>query len=65
MEVWAGASRFRASVWAESIEDALAAAAARYPGTRASLLFPIEPEGFFVREAHLAAGTVASEETAG
>lgn len=61
LEVWAGASCFRASVWAESIEDALAAAGARYPGAQMSVLFPIEPEGFFVRGTVPAAGTVTPE----
>jgi hypothetical protein len=41
-------SRFRATVWAQSIERALSAVKARYPGGEVRVIFPIEPEAFFV-----------------
>lgn len=47
VEVCTGAARFRAAVWAESIERALSLARARYPGGEARVIFPIEPEAFF------------------
>lgn len=48
VEVCSGAARFRAAVWAESIERALSLVRARYPGGEARVIFPIEPEAFFV-----------------
>jgi hypothetical protein len=47
VEVCSGVSRFRATVWAQSIERALSAVKARYPGGEARVIFPIEPEAFF------------------
>lgn len=68
VEVQSGVSYFKASVWARSIEGALAATGTRYPGAMTRVVFPIEPEGFFVRGEPPAVGTVApeaSEEAAG
>jgi hypothetical protein len=48
VEVCSGAARFRAAVWAENIERALRLVTARYPGGEARVIFPIEPEAFFV-----------------
>jgi hypothetical protein len=48
VEICNGASRFRAGVWAESIERALSLVKARYPSGEAKVVFPIEPEAFFV-----------------
>jgi hypothetical protein len=48
MEVRSGAARFRAVVWAENIVRALSLVRGRYPGCEARVLFPIEPESFFV-----------------
>jgi hypothetical protein len=48
VEVYSGAARFRATVWAKSIECALSLVRARYPGGEARVIFPIEPEAFFV-----------------
>jgi hypothetical protein len=48
VEVSSGAARFRAAVWAESIERALSLVKAHYPGGEARVVFPIEPEEFFV-----------------
>lgn len=48
VEVCSGEARFRAAVWAKSIEHALSLARTRYPGGEATVIFPIEPEAFFV-----------------
>jgi hypothetical protein len=48
VEVCSGVSRFRATVWAQSIERALSAVKARYPGGEVRVIFPIKPEAFFV-----------------
>jgi hypothetical protein len=48
VEVCSGVARFRAAVWAKSIEHALSLVRARYPGGEATVIFPIEPEAFFV-----------------
>jgi len=48
VEVRSGAARFRAAVLAESIERALKLVTTRYPGDEARIIFPIEPEAFFV-----------------
>ena len=47
VEVCSGVSRFRATVWAQSIERALSAVKARYPDGEPRVIFPIEPEAFF------------------
>jgi hypothetical protein len=67
-EVCSGSNRFRAAVLAESIERALRLVKARYPGGEARVVFPIEPEAFFVGGTVLAAEAVrpeAPEELAG
>jgi hypothetical protein len=48
VEVCSGEARFRAAVWAKSIEHALSLVRARYPGGEATVIFPIEPGAFFV-----------------
>jgi hypothetical protein len=48
VEVCSGEARFRAAVWAKSIEHALSLIRARCPGGEATVIFPIEPEAFFV-----------------
>ena len=48
VDVCSGEARFRAAVWAKSIEHALSLVRARYPGGEATVIFPIEPEAFFV-----------------
>jgi hypothetical protein len=50
VEVRSGAARFRAVVWAQSIERAVSLVGARYPGCEAKVLFPIEPEAFFANK---------------
>ena len=48
VEVCSRATRFRITVCAESVERALSLARAHYPSCKVSLVFPIEPEDFFV-----------------
>jgi hypothetical protein len=48
VEVCSGVARFQAAVWAKSIERALSLVRTRYPGGEARVIFPIEPETFFV-----------------
>ena len=46
IEVHSETARF--AVQAKSIQRALSIVAARYPGSVASVKFPIDPEGFFL-----------------
>ncbi len=48
VEIRVGALTYRASVAAPSIERALEIAGERKPGRRVRLVFPIDPEVFFV-----------------
>jgi hypothetical protein len=48
VEVHSERARFRIAVWAETIERALSLARAHYPGGEVRVMFPIEPEEFFV-----------------
>jgi hypothetical protein len=50
LEVGSGTSRFRVGVQARSIRYALRMVEGRYPQAEVRVLFPIEPEGFFVGE---------------
>jgi hypothetical protein len=50
VEVCGGSASFRASVWADGIEQALSLARTCYPGTEVRVIFPIEPKAFFVTE---------------
>lgn len=54
LEVRSGATRFRVSARAASIQRAVRVAGARYPGGEVRLVLPVEPETFF-------AGTAPSE----
>ena len=49
VEVCSGPTRIRAAVWADGIQQALALVRSRYPGAEAAVIFPIDPEGFFVK----------------
>jgi thymidine kinase len=49
-------ARFGVSIQAESIERALEIVARQHPGKECEVVFPIDPEAFFVEEA---VGTVA------
>ena len=48
VEVRSEGLRSEIAVWAESIENALNLARANYPSSEVSVIFPIEPEGFFM-----------------
>jgi len=58
--VRSGTARFRVSVQAQSIRKALGLVGGRYPHREVRLVFPIEPEGFFVREPAALAGIVGT-----
>jgi hypothetical protein len=61
IEVDTGAARFGLEVRAESIARALGLAEALYPGADARVVFPIEPEGFFVEDPVATPGPVGLE----
>jgi hypothetical protein len=61
IEVSSGDVRSRVKVRAESIERALGLAKARYPGSEVRMLFPIDPESFFVTGTPDWAGPVSLE----
>jgi hypothetical protein len=63
VEVRKGTARFRVGVQAESITRALGVVGRRFPHGEVRVLFPIEPEGFFVREPTAMAGMVGTEQT--
>ncbi len=50
VEVHSGAIRSKATVRAESIEQAVDIAGAHYPGSEVRVLFPIDPEAFFAED---------------
>ena len=49
IEVRSGAARFKVALLAESIEEALDIAKRYNPGKECKVVFPIDPENFFVR----------------
>ena len=49
IEVRSGATRFKVALLAESIEGALELAKRYNPGKECKVVFPIDPENFFVR----------------
>ena len=61
VEVRSGAARFRVCVQARSIRSALGLVGARYPRGEFGVVFPIEPEGFFVDGPAAPAGMVETE----
>ena len=56
-----GAARFRLTVRAESIARALGLAEALHPSADARVVFPIEPEGFFVEDSAATPGPLGTE----
>jgi hypothetical protein len=50
IEVSSGTARFKVSLLAESIEGALEIAKRYNPGKECKVVFPIDPEGFFVED---------------
>ena len=61
VEVRSGAARFRVCVQARSIRGALGLVGARYPQGEVGVIFPIEPDVFFVDGPAALAGTVEME----
>jgi hypothetical protein len=61
IEVTSGAARFRVSVQAESIRKALGMVKVRYPQGEVGIVFPMEPEGFFVDAPPTLAGMRGTE----
>ena len=51
VEVSRGAAQYRVAVQAESIKRALEIVKSQNPSCAAKVVFPIEPEEFFVRDA--------------
>jgi hypothetical protein len=51
VRVSGGTARFRVAIQAESIERALEIVAMQNPGRECEVVFPIDPETFFVDEA--------------
>jgi hypothetical protein len=62
VEVRSGTARFHVGVQAQSIRRALNMVGGRYPGSEVRVAFPIEPDGFFVREPSALVGIVGSEQ---
>jgi hypothetical protein len=50
MQVREGAARSRATVQAESIREAVSITRGRYPGCDVRVIFPIDPEEFFIED---------------
>jgi hypothetical protein len=50
IEVRSGAASFRVSVRAQSIQRAISLVRDSYPGAEPSLVLPVEPESFFLRD---------------
>ena len=50
MEVREGAALSRTTVQAESIREAVSSTKGRYPGREVRVVFPIDPEDFFIEE---------------
>jgi hypothetical protein len=50
MEVREGATLSRATVQAESIREAVSITRGRYPGRDVRVMFPIDPEDFFIED---------------
>ncbi len=61
VEVGRGAVRYRVAVQAESIRRALEIAEGVNPGREIKVMFPIDPESFFVEESAAVAGQIEQE----
>jgi hypothetical protein len=59
MEVRSGTARFKVSVQAESIEGALEMAKRYNSGKECKVVFPIDPEGYFLEDDLSRDGVVA------
>ena len=61
VEVTGGATRFRVAVQAESVRRALEIAERRNPDRDARVVFPIDPEAFFVGDPSARSGLIERE----
>ena len=61
IEVRSGATRFRVAVQAESIRRALEIVQGQNPGRDIGVVFPIDPEMFFVGDRGATSRTLAQE----
>lgn len=62
VEVRSGAAHFNVAVRAESIQRAVGIVGGHYPDKDIKVRFPIEPEGFFVRDPAMPAEMVEIEQ---
>jgi hypothetical protein len=62
IEVRSVAARFRVAVRARSIQRALSLVGGSYPASDLRVIFPLDPNGFFVRDAAAQAGSITFEE---
>jgi hypothetical protein len=62
IEVHNRTAHFSVSVKAQSIEQAMSVVRGRYPGCYVRVKFPIDPEGFFVKEPTPWAGIVGVDQ---
>ncbi len=51
IEVHNGSTQFNVAIRAQSIERAVSVVRGSYPGCAVRVKFPIDPEGFFVKQA--------------
>lgn len=62
VEIRSGTARFRVGLRARSIREALSLVGGKFPQREVRVVFPIDPEGFFVREPWVLAGIAGSEQ---
>jgi hypothetical protein len=60
IQVSSGAARFEVAAEAESIERALEIVARQNPGKECEVMFPIDPETFFVEDSVAMVGQLAA-----
>ncbi len=60
VQVSSGTARFEVVVQAESIERALEIVARQNPGKECEVMFPIDPETFFVEDSVATVGQLAA-----
>jgi hypothetical protein len=58
IEVRSGASRFRVGIQASSIRRAVSLVKGSYSSSDVRVIFPIDPEGFFVEDAFAEEGLI-------
>jgi hypothetical protein len=63
VEVRSGSARFRVSVQVENVHRALGLVGGRYPHCEVRLVFPVEPEGFFVSEPSVPTSATGYQQT--